>query len=162
MPIIFRTAVIGMLLLFAAAPAMAEFYEYVDARGITHFTDTFSTIPPQYQSQIARRADISVPRKTKRPDAPAAIPDEISELAEKQQTLLNKKEKLEKKFEMLMAERQALEKNRQTIKGETHIITHNTRVQKINKKIEQFKIEENQFMTELDQFNRVIGLLKKD
>ena len=62
MSAIFRTAAISLLLFIAAAqPVSAEFYKYVDSRGITHFTDTFSTIPPQYQAQIARHADISTP-----------------------------------------------------------------------------------------------------
>ena len=160
MSAIFRTAAISLLLFIAAAqPVSAEFYKYVDSRGITHFTDTFSTIPPQYQAQIAQHADISTPleiMQTKKPAVPAPVPDEISELAIKQQRLLDKKEILNKKYEVLMAEKQALENSRQTIESETEIIAYNTRVQQINKKIKRFKIEENQFMTELDQFNRSI------
>ena len=160
MSAIFRTAAISLLLFIAAAqPVSAEFYKYVDSRGITHFTDTFSTIPPQYQAQIAQHADISPPleiMQTKKPAVPAPVPGEISELAIKHQRLLDKKEILNKKYEVLMAEKQALENSRQTIESETEIIAYNTRVQQINKKIKWFKIEENQFMTELDQFNRFI------
>ena len=98
-----------MLFIAAAQPVSAEFYKYVDSRGITHFTDTFSTIPPQYQAQIARHADISPPleimQTKKNQRSPAPVPGEISELAIKQQRLLDKKEILNKKYEVLMAEK---------------------------------------------------------
>lgn len=171
-----KIIILGGLLLIPAIPATAEVFEYVDNKGITHFTDNLSTIPPQFQSQIEQYAEIiplhtgikkGVARKTvyapsvdvssNITDEPAAKPAEIVKLAKKQKNLLDKKQALNKKFETLMAEKQALENRRQKIEGEKNIIVYNTQIQKINKKINQFKREEKQFLTALDQFNRSIG-----
>ncbi len=55
MPEYFKITIVCSLLLFLAIPSSAEFYQYVDSKGITHFTDKISTIPTRYQSQLESR-----------------------------------------------------------------------------------------------------------
>ena len=172
-----KTVILGGLLLILAVPATAEFYEYVDNKGITHFTDNRSTIPPRYQSQIEQYAEIAPPHTgTKKAVAPkpgaapsvdvhsnindelAAKPAEISKLAEKQKILLDKKQALNRKFEMLMAEKQALEKRRETITDKREMVRHNLQVREINQKIRKFKISEKQFLNEINNFNTAVNV----
>jgi len=167
--------ILGGLLLILSLPATAEFYEYVDNKGITHFTDNRSTIPPQYQSQIEQYGEkVSRQRLTKKDfprktgnapsvdvrsdidDELAAKPAEISKLAEKQKILLDKKQALNKKFELLMTEKQALEKRRETITDKREIVRHNIRVREINQKIRKFKKEEKGFKSEIERYNELI------
>jgi len=42
-------------MLIFTIPASAEFYQYVDSKGITHYTDKIATIPAKYQSQLQKR-----------------------------------------------------------------------------------------------------------
>ena len=49
--------------LLAAAPAVAEMFQYVDSQGRLHFTQDISQVPPEYRGQVERRElkkDISV------------------------------------------------------------------------------------------------------
>ncbi|MBC2714656.1 MAG: DUF4124 domain-containing protein [Desulfobacteraceae bacterium] len=54
----FKIAIVCSLLLILAIPASAEFYQYVDTNGITHFTDNVLTIPTEYRSQLERHPEI--------------------------------------------------------------------------------------------------------
>ena len=172
-----KIIILGGLLLFIAIPVTAEFYEYVDNKGITHFTDNRSTIPPQYQSQIeqygervplhtgtkkavARKPGVapSVDVHSNIDDELAAKPAEIAKLAEKQKILLDKKQVLNQKFEVLMAAKQTLEKKRETITDKREIIRHNLRVREINQKIRNFKRNEKQFLNEIDNFNTAVNV----
>lgn len=160
-----KIVILGGLLLILAVPATAEFYEYVDNKGITHFTDNRSTIPPRYQSQIEQYADI-VPGQSGMGKGSSRKPDDTSsvdghsniadELAEKHTLLLNKKQALNKKFEMLMTEKQALEKRRETITDKRGRVRHNLRVREVNQKIRKFKISEKQFLNEINNFNTAV------
>ena len=172
-----KIVILSGLLLIPAIMATAEVFEYVDDKGITHFTDNRSTIPPQYQSQIEQYTDtVPVQSETKKDfsrksgsarsvdtgsniaDELAAEPAEISRLAEKQKILLDKKQALNQKSEMLMAEKQALEKSRETLTDKGEIVRHNLQVREINQKIRQFKISEKQFLNEIDNFNTAVNV----
>jgi hypothetical protein len=51
------------LLTFAAAPAAAEMYKYIDSKGRMHFTQDIGQVPPEYRSQVERKElkkDISI------------------------------------------------------------------------------------------------------
>jgi len=54
----FKIAIVCSLLLMITIPSSAEFYQYVDSKGITHFTDSISTIPTEYKSQLERHPKI--------------------------------------------------------------------------------------------------------
>ncbi len=45
------TLIIGGGFLFLGETA-AEIYKYVDSKGVTHFTDRFESVPPEYRHQI--------------------------------------------------------------------------------------------------------------
>jgi len=54
MPGYSKLAIMSLLLFIFAIPSSAEFYQYIDNKGITHFTDKISTIPATYQPQVNR------------------------------------------------------------------------------------------------------------
>lgn len=178
MPIYHIAVLFSLLLLIVPWPAAAEFYQYVDSKGITHFTDNPSTIPPQYQSQIDDHQEVFKNReesyasgqggsetdgtglfyeiKPDREPAYDASSPEISELAEKQKTLLNRKQLLNQTYETLMDEKRTLEKNRQLIEDEESAEAYNRKVKEINEKIRKYKEAEKRFISEVSQYNASI------
>ncbi len=73
--------IIGGGLLFLGG-AGAEIYKYVDSKGVTHFTDRFESVPPEYRhqikvikeqppSQVSTPAAEPAPEKTTEADRPA-------------------------------------------------------------------------------------------
>lgn len=143
-----RIACLGLIIVFSLAlPASAEFYQYVDTRGITHFTDNPSTIPLQYQSQVALP-----PTQT---EPPIKIPA-LEKLTREKKMLLEKKDALDRKFEFLTAEKARIEKTRRTLTDDSDIALYNQLVKEINEKIQKFKKEEKRFMLEIKRYNASI------
>lgn len=179
----FKIAGACLFLLFFSIPASAEFYQYVDSKGITHFTDNISTIPTRYQSQLTRHHEtVTFPDENSQPaeeasepglagsfleadnvasiDRATVKPHDLVGLQKERNILLAKKESINKKYEMLMAEKQQLEKSKESMKDEAHIALYNKRVKKINEKIQRFKEEEKHFKLEIERFNDSIRLVE--
>lgn len=142
-----------ILMLFLALPASAEFFQYVDNKGITHYTDTFSTIPPAYQSQVALHQIAPAPTE-KNPEPEKRI------IAQK--TLLEKRDALNRKFEQLAAEKERIESARKTMTAEADIALLNDQIQKINENIRRFKKEEKRFIAEIERYNASLKPLSDD
>jgi hypothetical protein len=167
MPEYFKITTACALLLFFAIPAPAEFYQYVDSKGITHFTDKISTIPTQYQSQLERRlARNTLPEGLPYPEYEEKQPAEIKSKAPKLATLsseksrlLDQKKILDQGFEILITEKQRIESNKDTLQDKESILAYNKRVKEINKKIQRYKEEENRFIIELERYNESIDSL---
>jgi len=162
----FKIAIVCSVLVFSAIPSSAEFYQYVDSKGITHFTDKFSTIPAKYQSQVDRHHEeiITLPEEVPYPEymEPHEIKSKtpkISGLKTEKSVLLDKKKAMNQKFEMLMAEKQEIESSKENVADKEDIIIYNRRVKEINKKIRQYKEEENRFQSEIERYNESITYL---
>jgi len=170
MPKIFKITVIFSLLLIFAIPSSAEFYQYVDSKGITHFTDNLSTIPARFQSQVERPHEtIFITEKLTYPEyeksQPAGIKlktPEITKLRTKKNILLDQKKSLDQKFEGLIAEKQQMEKSRGNMKNAESVANYNKRVREINEKIKQYKKEEKRFKVKIDKFNQSINILETE
>lgn len=55
---LFWAIVLAAVVVLVACPASANtFYKYVDDKGIAHFVDDESAVPPQYRSQLKRYTD---------------------------------------------------------------------------------------------------------
>ncbi len=140
-------AIVFSLLLIPAIPASAEFYQYVDSKGITHFTDNISTIPTEYQSQLEQHEEIIL------------LPEEdsdIDKLTSERKILLDKKEALNKKFETLAAEKKELENTKGDMKDEASVARYNDSIRAMNEKIKQYKAEEKRFKAEIERYNKLI------
>ena len=167
MPEYFKITIVCSLLIFLAIPSSAEFYQYVDSKGITHFTDKFSTIPTRYQSQLERHhARNTLPTKLPYPEYEENQPAEIKSKAPKLATLsseknhlLDQKKMLDQGFEILIAEKQRIESNKDTMQDKKSILTYNQKVKEINRKIHRYKEEENRFILELERYNESIDSL---
>jgi len=164
----FKITIVCSVLVFSAIPSSAEFYQYVDSKGITHFTDKFSTIPAKYQSQVDRHHEeiIALPDEVPYPEYEDPQPIEIksktpkiSGLKKEKSMLLDKKKAMNQQFEMLMVEKQQIESSKENVADKKGIITYNRRVKEINKKIRQYKEEENRFQSEIERYNKSISSL---
>ncbi|MDA3898797.1 MAG: DUF4124 domain-containing protein [Desulfobacteraceae bacterium] len=155
------------LLLIFAIPAYAEFYQYVDSRGITHFTDKFSTIPATYQSQLQiQYQKNSLPERLPYPEYEDAQLHEkksrshrITELKAEKSRLLDQKQMLNQGFEILISKKQRIESNKENMKNKESILTYNKNVKEINKKIQLYKKVENRFILGLKRYNESIAPL---
>lgn len=167
MPEYFKITIVCSLLLFLAIPSSAEFYQYVDSKGITHFTDKISTVPTQYQSQLERHhARNTLPNGLPYPEYEENQPAEIKSKAPKLATLsseksrlLDQKKILDQGFEILLAEKQRIESNKSTMQDKESILTYNKKVKEINEKIQLYKKDENRFISELERYNESIDFL---
>lgn len=167
MPEYFKITIVCSLLLFLAIPSSAEFYQYVDSKGITHFTDKISTVPTQYQSQLERHhARNTLPNELPYPEYEENQPAEIKSKAPKLATLsseksrlLDQKKILDQGFEILLAEKQRIESNKSTMQDKESILTYNKKVKEINEKIQLYKKDENRFISELERYNESIDFL---
>ncbi|MGB9498495.1 MAG: hypothetical protein ACKVE4_01835 [Dissulfuribacterales bacterium] len=83
----YKIYIICILLLMGTLPVSAEFYEYIDESGIIHYTNSLTTIPPEYRSQLTRsdeiksvseKKNISVPDE----DLPTGPPQAVTETKE--------------------------------------------------------------------------------
>jgi hypothetical protein len=170
MPEYFKITIVCSLLLFLAIPSSAEFYQYVDSKGITHFTDKISTIPTRYQSQLERRlARNTLPEGLPYPEYEEKQPAEIKSKAPKlatlsseQSRLLDQKKKLDQGFEILIAEKQRIESIKDTMQDKESILAYNQKVKEINKKIRLYKEEESRFIIKLERYNESIDSLLTD
>jgi hypothetical protein len=167
MPEYFKIVIVCSLLLIFAIPSSAEFYQYVDNKGITHYTDKLSTIPDKYLSQLQIRHErIILPEKLPYPEYEEIRPHEIksktpkiTELKAEKSRLQDQKKALEQKFEFLIAEKQQIESMKENMKEKESILTYNKNVKEINKKIQRYKKEENRFILELERYNESINFL---
>lgn len=55
-----RTLLAFLLTLSAALPAAADTYQWTDGKGVVHFTDDPSTIPPRYRRKAKVSEDITI------------------------------------------------------------------------------------------------------
>ncbi len=167
MPEYFKITIVCSLLLFLAIPSSAEFYQYVDSKGITHFTDKISTVPTRYKSQLERHhARNILPNELPYPEYEEKQAAEIKSKAPKlatlsseQSRLLDQIKRLDLGFEILIAEKQQIERKKETMQGKESILTYNNKVKDINKKIQLYKKEENRFIIELERYNESIDFL---
>ena len=56
----------GVLL---AAPVSAKIFKYIDDNGVVHYTDTMSTIPPEYRQQIQQYREAKNTKSSQETDA---------------------------------------------------------------------------------------------
>jgi len=165
MPGYFKIAIISSLLLIYAIPSSAEFYQYVDNKGITHFTDKVSTIPAKYQLQVgSHHKTITIPKESHYPEYEKIHPSKIklkipkiTKLLAQKNMLLKQKKVMNQKFETLMAEKQQIESSKGNMKDEESMARYNKRVKEMNKKIRQYKDEEKRFKLKIGKFNKSIS-----
>lgn len=166
----FKFVIVCSLLLIFAIPAYAEFYQYVDSKGITHYTDKISTIPATYLSQLQIRYErITLPEELPYPEyeetQPAAIKSKtpkIAKLRSEKNRLLDQKKRMDIGFEVLIAEKQQIESRKDNRQDKESILTYNKKVQEINKQIQLYKKEEKRFIIELESYNKSIVPLTVD
>ncbi len=60
---------LSLVTLILATPAFSQIYKWIDQDGKTHFTDSLSSVPPEYLSQLEPKASAPPP-----PPAPAPVP----------------------------------------------------------------------------------------
>ncbi|PIP39285.1 MAG: hypothetical protein COX19_08145 [Desulfobacterales bacterium CG23_combo_of_CG06-09_8_20_14_all_51_8] len=144
-----------LLLISAALPASAEFYQYVDSKGIVHYTDTLSTIPSIYQSHVTQpqQAPVLPGEKIIRETGPSASQEDLEEWAATQKNLLEEIEALNRKHKLLTAEKERIENIRADMTDKADIIVYNQKVKGINAKIRKFKEEEKRLMAGIEKYN---------
>ena len=165
MPGYFNIAIMFSVVLILAVPSHAEFYQYVDNKGIIHYTDNISTIPAAYQSQVGQRHETNkLPPSVPYPEFEKKAPVELKTTSiENYQTrkskLLDKMKALDNRFEQLVAEKQHVEQSKKDADNKENIIRYNQRVREVNEKIRRYRQEEKLLMAEIQEFNESIGPL---
>jgi hypothetical protein len=156
---------LGML----AAPAAAEFYRYIDERGVTRFTDNLAEVPPEQRPEVqtytespsstaaqpAVRATAApaaktggVPHDSRTASAPAADPNRGSSASlQKMQAVL------QQEHAALKRERDRLLRDRETLEGSEQIAAFKAQAADLNRRIADYEQRLQAFAREAAGYN---------
>ncbi len=166
------TTLIKKIVLFAGAalllttPALGEYYRYVDANGMTRYTDDLSTVPPDQRPKVKTYESVkSDPvRRTPEVSSNAHVQKKASEpngdtwfeKASSEADKLNQKRKdLDAAYQSLQTERAALVKEKPTTKaGKKTIRDYRDRVRRLNTKIADYEERHAAYQEEVAAYNR--------
>jgi len=105
------------LIPFWSTSADAGVFKYVDKNGTIHFTDSYETIPPQYQNQVERMKEPTpqtsaepAEREDEQAKAAAATKSGVQENIKETEALKKKEAELKAAREKEAQEREALER----------------------------------------------------
>lgn len=138
-------ALTGLLLFIFTTPVRCEYYQYVDQKGVKHFTDNISQIPEDQRKNLNIYQSIKSPEKE-----PAAEPDNKMTA----ESLTIQRAELDKKYNDLIAKKQKLEDQKKEI-NETR---YNELVNELNREIRQYQIENDTYKDLVIQFNNKVTL----
>lgn len=120
--------IILLVLILGTAPALAEFYKYVDESGIARYTDDLSQVP------VNQRPGVNT--YTESPSyMPNKKPLDINAL---KKLLENKKQDLDREYQELMMEEVRLEEEKNDIKTDQGRRKHNEKIRSFNEKSRKY------------------------
>lgn len=152
------------------APAMAEYYRYLDKQGNTLYTDDITLIPAdqrskvqsfyeQYPSSHQLDQPTSLPAAAVSQSPSTAAPDANRSLEADHQRMLEQKGALQTEYEALMAERQQIDAAREAIprtsktKRIKAIKQINQRADALNQKIAVYEKKVSAFNKEAERYD---------
>ena len=170
---------IGLML---PSPVRAEFYKYVDQKGVVHYTDNLAEVPKDQRPGVAtysqpedfakpeEAAETAAPEAAAEPGEKAAEPsgggaEETTkgtrtvntQAAAEVERLQKIQNDLDQEYDSLMVEQEALKKAREAIKVDKDMRAHNEKVRALNQRITDYEKRRKAFKKEADAFNSTQG-----
>jgi len=164
----------AVILMGLAAPAVADFYKYVDQNGVTRYTDNLADIPEDQRPKIKTFSGTedepaygkSVKESHREPDK-LQKGQQAANVKKKRQVstrggskakqMRQTRDALESEHSALMKEKEALVAKRATLRTATEVRAYQNEVTRLNQKIATFEKRRDAFKKEVDAFNQGQG-----
>lgn len=165
---------LAIVLMGFAAPAVADFYKYVDQNGVTRYTDNLADIPEDQRPKIetfegsendsayGESAQESGRKSDKLQEERQAVKakrkqQDLTRSGTKGEQMRQTRDALESEHAALMKEKDALEAKRDTLKTAKEVRAYQNEVARLNRKIAAFEKRRQAFKNEVDAFNEGQG-----
>ena len=144
--------IVCFLYILSASFVFAEYYHYVDKKGIKHYTDDISKVPEDQRPNLSIYQSIQSPDKKEPPKTGNTINTITPEF------LVIKKDELDNEYDTLVKKTQALTKQKKTI-GEKK---YNELATQLNIEIKQYQEKRESYEKLVEQYNEQIRPSEKN
>lgn len=131
----------ALIFILHAAPVVAEYYKWIDEKGVTHFSDDISEVPENQREAIDVYKSVKgdAPAEPLKPEEPGITPEELNA----------RKEILDSDYTGLIKRKEALTDQKESLKPEQY----NEIAKQLNADIQEYQKQAEEYEALVEKYN---------
>ena len=148
-----------LVLILGTAPALAEYYKYVDKNGVALYTDDLSQVPVNQRPGVKEFTESAIkePISTQNTETPSIAYEQNQEAKEDIDAIRARleriKQELDQEEQALAKEKQQVAAEKKNIKNYSDVLANNDKINELNEKIKKYEEKQKAFNQEVKSFN---------